>query len=205
MAVTVLSIDPKAMTERDVYKFLIGSIIPRPIAFVTTLSEKGVLNAAPFSYFSVVSSNPPMISVSIGRVNGVQKDTARNAIYRKAFVVHICDESNIEAVNQTSARLPADVSEVETVGFTPIKSTSIEVPGIKESKIRLECELEKSFPLGTDGISCDLLIGRMVRFHIEEDLYQNGRIDPLKLKPVSRLAGSNYSTLGRIFSIERPN
>ncbi len=202
--ITMLSIDATTMAERDAYKFLIGSIIPRPIAFVTTLSEKGVLNAAPFSYFNVVSSNPPMVSISIGRMNGIQKDTARNAVYRKAFVVHICDELNIEAINQTSAHLPADVSEVDIVGLTPVLSTSIEVPGVKESKIRMECELERSIPLGTDDTSCDLLIGRVLRFHIDEDLFQNGRIDPMKLKPVSRLAGSNYSTLGRIFSLVRP-
>lgn len=201
----MLSIDPKTMTERDAYKFLIGSIIPRPIAFVTTLSEQGVLNAAPFSYFNIVSSNPPMISVSIQRVNGEHKDTARNAIYRKAFVVHICDESNIEVVNQTAARLPADVSEVEIIGLTPVQSTAIEVPGVEQSKIRMECVLDKAIPLGTDDAGCDLLIGRIVHFHIEEELYQNGRIDPLKLKPVSRLAGNNYATLGRIFEIERPN
>jgi flavin reductase (DIM6/NTAB) family NADH-FMN oxidoreductase RutF len=200
----MLSIDPTTMTERDAYKFLIGSIIPRPIAFVTTLSENGVLNAAPFSFFNIVSSTPPMVSVSIQRVNGVQKDTARNAIYRGAFVVHICDESNIAAINQTAARLPADVSEVDTVGLTSVKSTSIEVPGVKESQIRMECVLEKAIPLGTDEAGCDLLIGRVVHFHVDEELYQNGQIDPMILKPVSRLAGNSYSTLGRIFSIERP-
>jgi flavin reductase (DIM6/NTAB) family NADH-FMN oxidoreductase RutF len=198
----VLSIDPKTMTERDVYKFLIGSIIPRPIAFVTTSSDKGVLNAAPFSYFNIVSANPPMVSVSVQRIKGEQKDTAGNAISSKAFVVHICDESNIEVVNQTAARLPADVSEVDIAGLTPVASQSI--PGVKESKIRMECVLEKAIPLGTDELGCNLLIGRVVYFHIDEGIYANGRIDATKLNPVSRLAGDNYATLGRIFSIERP-
>lgn len=90
------------------YKLLIGSIIPRPIAFVTTLTPDGVLNGAPFSYFSIISSQPPLISVSIQRKHGVMKDTARNAIEIGSFVVHIVDESTVEAVNITAANLSPD-------------------------------------------------------------------------------------------------
>jgi flavin reductase (DIM6/NTAB) family NADH-FMN oxidoreductase RutF len=93
--ISLLSIDPASLSERDNYKFLIGSIIPRPIAFVTTLSKDGILNGAPFSYFNIVSSNPPMISLSIQRREGQQKDTARNIIDSKDFVIHIVDEQNV--------------------------------------------------------------------------------------------------------------
>ena len=107
------SIDPKTISERENYKFLIGSIIPRPIAFVTSLSEEGVLNGAPFSYFNIVSSNPPMISLSIQRSGGKQKDTARNILHSKEFVIHIVDEDNVMKINETAATLPPDKSEIE--------------------------------------------------------------------------------------------
>lgn len=201
----MLSIDPSKNTERENYKLLIGSIVPRPIAFVTTLSEGDILNGAPFSYFNVVSSNPPMISLSIQRSGGRQKDTARNIIANKEFVVHIVDEQNVEKVNMTAANLPPSESEVEFAGLTPIKSVKISVPGVKESKVRMECILEHSLELGgLESPGCDLLIGRVVQFHIENDIYENGRIDPRGLSAVSRLAGANYAKIGEIFEIERP-
>lgn len=118
----MLSIDPNTKTERENYKFLIGSIIPRPVAFVTSLSEEGVLNGAPFSYFNIVSSNPPMISLSIQRFAGSQKDTARNILNSKEFVVHIVDEQNVEKINLTAASLPPSQSEVQLAELTPVES-----------------------------------------------------------------------------------
>ena len=203
--ISLLSIDPISLSERDNYKFLIGSIIPRPIAFVTTLSNEGVLNGAPFSYFNIVSSNPPMISLSIQRSSGRQKDTARNIIESKQFVVHIVDEQNVEKINKTAANLPPDESEIELAGLTLADSVKISVPGVKEAKIRMECSLEYSLELGgTDSIGCDFIIGKVVQFHIEKDIYENGRIDPSGLAAVSRLAGNNYAKIGEIFEIERP-
>ncbi|MDR6999855.1 flavin reductase (DIM6/NTAB) family NADH-FMN oxidoreductase RutF [Neobacillus niacini] len=193
------------MSERDNYKFLIGSIIPRPIAFVTTKSKEGVLNGAPFSYFNIVSSNPPMISLSIQRSSGRQKDTARNIFESKEFVVHIVDEQNVEKINKTAANLPPDESEIDLANLTPVKSTKISVPGVKEAKIRMECSLEHSLELGgSDSPGCDLIIGKIVQFQIESDIYENGRIEPRGLAAVSRLAGNNYAKIGDIFEIERP-
>jgi flavin reductase (DIM6/NTAB) family NADH-FMN oxidoreductase RutF len=202
----MISIDPAQQSERDNYKLLIGSIIPRPIAFVTTLSNDGVLNAAPFSYFSIVSSVPPLLSVSVQRKQGAMKDTARNATENGALVIHIVDESAVEAVNQTAASLPPGESEVALAGLTPVASETIVVPGVKEAKIRMECKLEQSIPLGGSGEvpGCDLLICRVVRFHIADDIYENGRINAERLKPVSRLAGNDYAALGRQFAIVRP-
>ena len=203
--ISLLSIDPTAMTERENYKFLIGSIIPRPIAFVTSLSKENVLNGAPFSYFNIVSSNPPMISLSIGRPKGRQKDTARNIIDSKEFVVHVVDEQNVEQVNKTAANLPPEQSEIELAHLTPIESVVISVPGIKESNVRMECVLVQSLELGGgEDPSCDLIIGRVVQYHIAPELYENGRINPRGLAAVSRLAGHDYAKIGEIFSIERP-
>jgi flavin reductase (DIM6/NTAB) family NADH-FMN oxidoreductase RutF len=203
--ISLLSIDPALMSERENYKFLIGSIIPRPIAFVTTISKDGVLNGAPFSYFNIVSSNPPMISLSIQRSAGSQKDTARNIIESKQFVVHIVDEHNVEKINKTAASLPSDQSEVKLANLTSVDSVKISVPGVKEAKIRMECLLEHSLELGSsDSPGCDFIIGRVVQFHIEDEIYENGRIDARGLAAVSRLAGNNYAKIGEIFEIERP-
>jgi flavin reductase (DIM6/NTAB) family NADH-FMN oxidoreductase RutF len=203
--ISLLSIDPASMSERENYKYLIGSIIPRPIAFVTTISKDEVLNGAPFSYFNIVSSNPPLISLSIQRSEGKQKDTARNIIELKEFVVHIVDEQNVEKVNITAANLPPDQSEIKLANLTPVDSVKISVPGVKEAKIRMECTLEHTLELGgLDSPGCDFIIGKVVQFHIDSDIYENGRINPRGLAAVSRLAGTNYAKMGEIFSIDRP-
>jgi flavin reductase (DIM6/NTAB) family NADH-FMN oxidoreductase RutF len=203
----MISIDPAAQTDLENYKLLIGSVVPRPIAFVTTLSKEGVLNAAPFSYFSIVANQPPLLSVSVQRKQGVMKDTARNAIDAGAFVIHITDEFIIDKVNQTAANLPSSESEVAMAGLTPVASDMIAVPGVAEAKIRMECMLEHAIPLGgSEGDpACDLLIGRVVRFHIADEVYEQGHINPVKLGPISRMAGSSYSKLGEQFSIARPD
>lgn len=199
-------LDPQQLTERENYKFLIGSIIPRPIAFVTTITEDGVVNAAPFSFFNIVSSNPPMISVSIQRKAGEMKDTARNINQQGQFVVHIVDSENVAQVNETAANLPAHESEVTRAGLTLVESTKIKVPGVKEAKIRFECELEKVLALGGDenNAGCDLIIGKILYYHIEDTIYEGGKIDPEKLAAISRLAGNDYAKIGEQFTIERP-
>ena len=201
----MLSIDPKNNTERENYKLLTGNIIPRPIAFVTSVAEDGTINGAPFSYFNIVSSNPPMISLAIQRKNGERKDTTRNILGKREFVIHIVDEENVEKINITAAPLPSNESEIELADLTPILSESISVPGIKEAKVRFECKLEQILELGEgDSVGTDLIIGKIVRYHIDESIYEEGRINHDSLKAVSRLAGSNYAKLGEIFSIERP-
>lgn len=201
---TMTAIDPKQNTERENYKLLIGSIIPRPIAFVTTQSEAGIVNGAPFSYFNIVSSNPPMVSLAIQRPKGELKDTARNIYGNGEFVVHIVDSENVAKINETAASLPPSESEVESANLTLIPSTAISVPGINESKVRMECRLVQAIPLGGGRPGSDLFIGEVVRFHVAEAIYENGRIDPRGLGAVSRLAGTNYAAIGEIFSMERP-
>jgi flavin reductase (DIM6/NTAB) family NADH-FMN oxidoreductase RutF len=200
----LISIDPRQNSERDNYKLLVGSIIPRPIAFVTTQSEDGIVNGAPFSYFTIVSSNPPMVSLAIQTPNGHLKDTARNIYSNHQFVVHIVDEENVEKINETAASLPETESELILANLTPVKSENVTVPGVMEAKVRMECRLVQAISLGGEEPGSDLFIGEVVRFHIDEAIYENGRIDPRGLNAVSRLAGTNYATIGDIFSVERP-
>jgi len=201
----MLKIYPNTISERDNYKLLIGSVIPRPIAFVSTQSEGKIVNAAPFSFFNIVSSNPPMLSVSIQRKAGAMKDTASNIKATKQFVIHIVDETTVEEVNKTAASLPPEESEIDLTNLTLIPSSEIDVPAIKESKIRFECELVQALELGDgDAIGCDFIIGRIVAYHFDEAVYQDGKIDPHALNAISRLAGNDYAKVGEIFTINRP-
>ncbi|PKH12020.1 flavin reductase family protein [Planomicrobium sp. MB-3u-38] len=197
----MLSFDPYQQTERENYKLLVGTIIPRPIAFVTSKSEDGIVNAAPFSYFNIVSSNPPMLSVSVQRKGDDKKDTARNVLAGKEFVVHIVDEENVFEVNETAASLPPNESEIDVTKLTLVDSEEIDVPAVEQSKVRFECVLHQAIDLP----NTDLLIGRIVRIHVDESIYENGRINAEVLKPVSRLAGTNYAKLGEMFSLKRPD
>lgn len=201
----MITIDPAQTSETDNYKLMIGTIIPRPIAFITTLSENGTVNAAPFSYFNVVSAAPPLISVAVQRHRGKMKDTSRNILRKKEFLIHIVDAGNLSQVNETAASLPPGKSEVDLADLTLIKSDVVSVPGIMESKVRMEVTLEKVISFGTEqGTTVDLIIGRIVRFHIDEKIYEDGRIDPQGLQAMSRLAGISYACIGQIISLERP-
>jgi flavin reductase (DIM6/NTAB) family NADH-FMN oxidoreductase RutF len=196
-----LHIDPQKQRKLDNYKLLSGSIVPRPIAFVTSMNKEGIVNASPFSFFNTVASDPPLISIScLRKPGGIMKDTAKNITDSKEFVVHIVDETIIERVNQTSADYPPDKSEVEEVGFSLEPSVTVKVPGIKEAKIRLECRLYQWIPVG----DADLLIGEVVSFFIQDELLHEGRIDVSLLQPLSRLAGIHYAKIGETISIPRP-
>ncbi|WP_260471931.1 flavin reductase family protein [Bacillus salinus] len=185
---------------------LSSAVIPRPIALVTSESDEGIVNAAPFSFFNVLTSSPPLISISIGRRNGdIVKDTAKNILSKKEFVVHIIDETLVPQMNDTSYEYPSNISEVEQVGFTLIESKNIQVPAIGEAKVRLECILHESIPLGTaEQYNCDLIIGEVVMFHIDEDTHENGKVLAEKLNTVGRLGRAEYARMKDVFSLPRP-
>lgn len=190
--------------RQDKYKLLIGGVVPRPIAWVTSVSTEGVVNAAPFSYFNVACIDPMMISVSIGRKPGsVMKDTSRNIEATGDFVVNMVDIHNVEAVNRTSADFPPELSEVEQVGLTMLPSIAVKAPRLAESRIHFECRLHQIVTLG-DPAAFDLVIGEVVHVQVDDELYYEGKIDITKFAPVSRLAGNTYGTLGELFDHPRP-
>ncbi len=198
-------IRPEVLSQKENYKLLIGSIIPRPIALVTTESDDNVLNIAPFSFFNVVSSDPPILSIVVQRVNGEMKDTARNIIQNKEAVVHIVDTDNVRDANQTAALLSHEESELERTNFETVDSVEVSVKGLKQSKVRFEAVLYDDIVIEKDGqpIS-DLLLLEVKYYHFDEGIYDDGYINKEKLKAVSRLAGNDYAEIGHTFTIERP-
>lgn len=198
-----MELDPSQLDRQGNYKLLIGSVVPRPIAFITTKGTDGSVNAAPFSFYNVVASEPPMIMVAVLRRNGTMKDTARNISNTREFVVNAVDRDLIETANACSADFPPDVSEVRALGIETVPSRKIGVPGVAASKVRMECRLVTMLPLG-QGPNADLVIGEIVHFFVEDSLYRDGKIDLDLFRPVARLAGTDYCELGAAFSLPRP-
>lgn len=201
-----MQINPKKQTAQANYKLLIGSVLPRPIAFVTSLGPDGAVNAAPFSFYTVVSTDPPLVSITCSRKpGGVQKDTARNIAETGEFVVQVVDGENVERINQTATNFPPEVGEAEAVGFDVIASVCVKPPRIAQCKVHLECRLHEIRSMGgsKDQPNADVIIGEVVWFHIRDDLYHDGRIDTAELDPVGRLAGTAYGKVGETFSMPR--
>ncbi|MDX2085546.1 MAG: flavin reductase family protein [Candidatus Melainabacteria bacterium] len=204
---TFKSIDPDQQTAQDNYKLIIGGIVPRPIAFVSTCSLEGHLNLAPFSFFNGVCSNPPTIMFSTMRrgSDGGKKDTLINIEATGEFVVNVVTEEIVEAMNQTAGEYPPEVSEFELAGFTTQASEVIRPPRVQESPFQMECQLNQIVTIGDGSVgSGHLVIGTVVRFHVREDIYEKGRIITDRLKPVARLAGASYCPVRDIFDLARP-
>ncbi|CDR23716.1 nitrilotriacetate monooxygenase component B [Staphylococcus argenteus] len=197
--------DAQSLSAKENYKLLIGSIIPRPIAFVTTLNQDISVNAAPFSFFNIVNNHPPMIAIAVQRAGGKRKDTALNIERTGDFVVHITDEDNVQDINETAAPLVYGDSELSRTELSLVTSTTIKTPGIQEAKMRFECKLSQIILLGDELDGADLIIGEIVTYHIDDSIYEGDfKINPHGLQAVSRLAGNDYAKLGGIFTINRP-
>lgn len=177
-----------------IYRFLIGAIVPRPIALITSVSPEGIVNLAPFSFFCGVSSAPPCLAVSISeKPGGKQKDTLNNILSAKEFCVNAVTEANFKSAHQSSAEYPPDQSEIEPSGFETLPSQWIKAPRIRQSPIQMECKLYQSVPIGKGGIgSSTLIIGEIVMAYVDPAILVNGNIDVNLLKPVSRLGGPFY-------------
>jgi len=199
-----MEISIQEIDRHDKYKLLIGCIIPRPIAWVTTVGSDGVINAAPFSYFNVASIEPMMVSIAVMRKPGsLMKDTARNIQETGEFVVNMVDVYNVDVMNQTSADYPSTVSEVEALGLEIMPSALVKTPRLAASRIHFECKLHQIVELGSPTTS-NLILGEVVHVQVADELYQAGRIDAKAFAPVSRLAGHTYAELGELFDRPRP-
>ncbi|MEO2612622.1 flavin reductase family protein [Enterococcus faecium] len=198
---------PSELTERENYKLLIGSVIPRPVAVVTTKSVNDIVNIAPFSYFNIVSSNPPILSLAIQRKQDTVKDTAKNILETREAVIHILDEDNVEEANKTAANLPNEESELHLTELTLTDSAIISAPALTEAKVRFETTLYEHVEIrNKNKVTADLFLLEVQKYHLNETVYdeKTGRIDPRELNAISRLAGNDYAAIGEIFTIARP-
>jgi len=202
-----ISLDPKVLGTADSYKILIGSIVPRPIAWVSTVDSHGRTNLAPFSFFNGVSSNPPALMISIARKpDGSKKDTLNNVEKTGEFVVNIPSLPLAEKLNLTSKALPPDESEFDLAELTEVPSQKVKPPRVGETLIQMECTLLSTTEVGSGAAgSSTVIIGEVVQFHLDPSVYENGKINLSALQPFGRLAGADYCELGRVFRFERPS
>jgi flavin reductase (DIM6/NTAB) family NADH-FMN oxidoreductase RutF len=184
---------------------LTGVVVPRPIAFVSTISTEGILNLAPFSFFNAVASNPPTIVFSSSRHAGDKpKDTLANIEQTGEFVVNVVVDDIAEAMNRTAAEYPAEVSEFEIAGLTPAPSDLVRPPRVAESPVNMECKLQQIISLGQGDHQHGLVIGEVVLMHVRDDILSGHRVNHHILKPTGRLAGSMYCRTSEVFEMVRP-
>jgi len=202
-----LIVDPAATDHQSVYKLLIGSIVPRPIAFVSTISPEGVLNLAPFSFFTVASAHPPVLAFTVGlrATPDPRKDTLRNVTTAREFVVNVVSEEIGEKMNLCSGDYPPDVDEFQVSGLTPIPSDLVKPPRVAESHINMECRLLYSISMSGLVNGGNLVLGEVVRFHIDDAMFQNFRVDPDQLRAIGRMAGNTYTRTRDRFDMIRPS
>ncbi|MGC8942205.1 MAG: flavin reductase family protein [Sulfurihydrogenibium sp.] len=198
-------IDTKNLSEDKIYKIMISTIAPRPIAWISTVSKDGIYNIAPFSFYMGVSSSPPLVAVSIGkRDDDRKKDTWKNIEETGEFVINVVTYDLVEKMNVTAAPFEDYVDEFQEAGLTPLPSDLVKAPRIKESPINIEC---KKFMI-LDIADMGLVFGEILRYHIDDTLLnEKGYVDNKKIKLVGRLGGADYCIVSaeNIFTLKRPD
>jgi len=199
-------IDPEAAGPQNIYKLMVGVIVPRPIAFVSTVDSEGNRNLAPFSFFTAVSANPPVIAFSplVRGSDSNRKDTLRNIEATGEFVVNIVSEDFGEAMNRTAPEYPPEVDEFEIAGLTPLASELVRPPRVAESRIHMECRLVQVVQVSTKPLGGSIVLGEVLRFHVADELFDNYKIDPDKLRAIARMGGPTYARTTDRFQMERP-
>jgi len=195
-------IDSKVLDEEEAHTLLKSCVVPRPVAWVSTISRAGVANLAPYSCFTFLATKPPMIGFSIGRrKDGEFKDTLANILETKEFVIHIVSDDFAHAVTSTAAELPQNASEWDLIPFHAIPSDRVAPSRISESPISMECRLNQFIELGESHHT--LVIGEIMIFHIEDSLYKDGVVNVSSLRPLSRLSGDWFAKLGELIEVKR--
>ena len=195
MDLSAAGLDPEAT-----YKLLVGVVVPRPIAWITTLNAVGGVNLAPFSAFTYVSVKPPMLGINCGRKAGVLKDTGTNIHREREFVVHIADEALVKPLHESAIEFPPEVSEVAELDLETLASVDVRTPRLAIAPIAMECRYHSTTPYGATG--SEFIVGEVLRFHIREGLCVNGKVDTMTLRPLCRLGGPNYASLGELIRMQ---
>lgn len=199
---TVFRLDDTA--SRDAYKLLSGLVVPRPIGWIGTRRSNGTFNLAPFSFFNVVSTNPPTVLFSAGRHSDRPKDSATLAEVAGEFTVNIVSESVAEAMNVTAGTYTAEDDEFAIAGLTPVVGEIVQAPMVEESPANLECRVMDILDLGP-GPTTRVVVGEVLVIHVREDVLDGTRVDNDALQAIGRMAGSTYIHTRDRFDLQRPS
>lgn len=191
----------ESLSPRILYRLLTSSIVPRPIAWVSTVSGNGTMNTAPFSFFTGVSVVPPILMFAVERRHGKKKDTLVNIEETGEFVVNVVTEYNARQMNLSSQDFEIDVDEFEMSDLTPVPGTLVRVPRIAQSPVHLECKLERIIEIGSSPHA--LVFGEVVCFHVSDDVMNGERVDFSEFVPVGRLGGPFYVKSSDKFEMSR--
>lgn len=202
-----MRLDFSQLAPRDAYAWMIGTILPRPIAWVSTISPDGRANLAPFSFFQGVTSNPPtLMFVPVNDRSGNKKDTVRNIEHVPEFVVNLVPFALAEQMNATSALLPYGESEFEAFGIPPRASETVRPPRVEAAPVAFECMLDRIVRIGEGPLAANVVFGRIQVAHISEAvLGVDGKPDPGKLDLIGRLGGDGYARTTERFALKRPS
>ena len=195
-----MNIDPAVVSHAELHRFMIGVVVPRPIAWVSSIGADGRHNLAPFSFFNAIASKPPLLMVSINQRADGPKDTLRHIRDTKDFVINIVDEPLMERMVETSGEWAPEIDEFALTHLTPAPSERVKSPRVAEAPVSMECVLERILNFETTS----LVIGRMVWACFRDDLLTESRIDPLKLRAVARLGGLGYTVVHEVIEMQRP-
>ena len=204
----MIHFEPKDFSQREVHRIMLGGVAPRPIALVSTLSEYGIPNLTPFSFFNAFGSNPPIVAFSPARrgKDGSLKDTYNNLIKTRECVVQSVTYNMVEQVSLASTEYPPEINEFEKSGLTPIDSDIVKPKRVKESPFQMECIVRDILSYGEGGGSANIFICEVMKFHVAEDIFRNGVIHPDLIDLVSRMSGDFYcrASGNAIFKVEKP-
>lgn len=200
-----MKINLSDLNNRELHELFTSAILPRPIAFVSTIGENGVFNLAPFSFFNQLCLKPAIVGFNIGwKREGQEKDTLRNIEFSKDFVINVVTETLAEAMNQACAEYPSDVDEFAEVGLTPVKADLVKAPMVAESPVNMECRLVQILKFGEAPTGSHVAIGEVILVHVKDELWANNHIEISKLKPIGRLGEDFYCRTKDIFEMKRP-
>ena len=192
------------LTQAQMYKILIASVAPRPIAWAGTRSKEGINNLAPFSFYNVFSSKPPIVGFSpIPRADGRRKDTLQNIMDTGCFTLSCVSYKLAKQMSMSSALLEPEESEFEYAGLTPEEARSVNAPFVAEALVVFECLLQQIIHFGDEPGSGNLILGEITHVHIEDSIYHDGYVDFDTLDPIGRLAGNWYATIHDKFEMKR--
>ena len=202
-----MHLDFTSLAPRDAYKWMVTTILPRPIAWVSTISADGKTNLAPFSFFQGICANPPtLMFVPVNNRQGGKKDTVRNIEAVPEFVVNLVSHALAEEMNATSALLPYGESEFEKFGVASAPSDHVRPPRVAAAPVAFECRLDRIVHFGEGPLAANVIFGRILAAHISDDvLGADGKPDSRKLDLVGRLGGEDYTTTRDVFSLIRPD